>query len=418
MQISQQRLAYLLDAYSNGRASEDEVNELLDWARASNDPKPLNDFVQQLIDQYDPNEPTQHVDWEALYERIQRERGPAGISDASLNTRQLPVERLPIRRISWFRATAAAAILLIATTIVLYRYNKPAGTHQVATKPTTKPATPATPDIQPGADGAILTLANGQKIVLDSAGNGTLATQGNTSLHNEHGQLSYNSTNAQPTGAQQTDAQQNEVLYNTITTTRGKQYQLRLADGSKVWLNASSSLKFPTAFTGDSRTVEVTGEAYFEVAPDASKPFKVHLRDSKEILVLGTNFNVNAYEDEGAIRTTLVDGSVKIMGRLLHPGEQAQVGQNSINVTEKINIDEIVAWKEGLFLMKKADVASIMRQIARWYDVEVVYKGNIPSGRISGDIPRNMALSKVLEVMELSGIHFKVEGKKVIVSPG
>lgn len=396
MHISQQRLAYLLDVYTSGRASEDEINELLDW-----------------VDNHeDPAEPAPNVDWEALFQRIQDENSAAPLT--------------PIRRIPWLRAIAAASLLLIASAVFLHKYNNTASKPIVAAKPQPSPSPEI--DVPPGTDGAILTLANGQKIVLDSAGNGALTTQGNTSLHNEHGRLSYISSGTRP-GEGQVGAQPGEVLYNTITTTRGKQYQLNLSDGSRVWLNASSSIKFPTAFNTTTRTVEVNGEAYFEIRSDATRPFKVVLSDGEEIQVLGTHFNVNAYDDEALTRTTLLEGSIKIVtqaagaqrqSRLLQPGDQAQVAHNNganIRVTPNTDLEETIAWKEGLFLMKKADVSYIMRQIARWYDVEVVYKGGAPAGRISGDIPRNMSLSKVLEVMELSGVHFTVEGKKVIVSP-
>jgi len=414
MRISQQRLAYLLEVYTSGKASEDEINELLDWAH----------------DSEDPAEPMPAVNWEALFQRIQQENEKAVIHP-------LPAKRLPIRRISWISALVAASVLFAISAIFLYRYNSSNPGSAVASKP--QPAAAPKTDIKPGADGAILTLANGQQIVLDSAGNGTLAIQGNTSLHNEHGQLSYNS-NSHSSGNNSSGSQgkggaeAGEMLYNTITTTRGKQYQLRLADGSRVWLNAGSSIKFPTTFNAATRSVQVTGEAYFEISPNPSQPFVVHLNDGEEIQVLGTHFNVNAYDDEALTRTTLLEGSVKVLtpatgsqsqnpqrlSRILRPGDQAQVAHNSesnIKVTPNTDLDETIAWKEGIFLMKKADVAYIMRQIARWYDVEVVYKDGVPAGRISGDIPRNMSLSKVLEVMELSGVHFKVEGKKVIVSP-
>jgi len=206
-----------------------------------------------------------------------------------------------------------------------------------------------------------------------------------------------------------------------MTTTNGKQYQLQLSDGSKIWLNAASSVTYPTAFTGNERKITITGEAYFEIAHDAKKPFTVSAH-GMDVEVLGTHFNVNAYDDEENTSTTLLEGSVKIKNRqattLLTPGQQLQLNKDGkINLVRDADVQEAVAWKDGLFIMKKAAIPSIMRQIARWYDVEVAYSNGVPAGRISGDIPRNMNLSKVLEVMELSGVHFMITGKKVLVTP-
>jgi len=204
-----------------------------------------------------------------------------------------------------------------------------------------------------------------------------------------------------------------------LSTPRAAQYQLVLPDGSKVWLNAASSIHYPTAFAGKERKVEITGEAYFEVAQDARLPFIVKT-NGMEVKVLGTHFNVNAYEDEAMVRTTLLEGAVLMTKdaatALLQPGEQAQLTKaGDLKLVHNADIAEAVAWKNGLFQLNSADVPAIMRQMARWYDVEIVYEEGVPDGHISGKVPRGMNLSQVLEIFEVSGVHFKIEGRKIIV---
>jgi transmembrane sensor len=213
--------------------------------------------------------------------------------------------------------------------------------------------------------------------------------------------------------------------YNTISTPRGGQYQVLLPDGSKVWLDAASSLRFPTAFTGGERLVELTGEAYFQIAGDASRPFKVHIPStSTEIQVLGTDFNVAAYAEEGDIRTTLIGGAVRVTAAgkaaVLEPGQQARVtegGTAALNVVSGVHTDDVIAWKNGLFKFEEASIQSIMRQVARWYDVDVVYDGKVDQQFI-GTIPRQVQLSTLLKILESTGwVHFMIQGKKVTVTP-
>lgn len=274
----------------------------------------------------------------------------------------------------------------------------------------------------PGTEGAILTLADGKQIILDSAANGSLAVEGRTKVINKDGQLVYEIEGRVP------DA----LLYNTMTTPKGKQYQLVLADGSKVWLNAASSIRYPTAFAGTERRVEITGEAYFEIAHHADKPFKVSV-NGMEVQVVGTHFNINAYEDEAAMQTTLLQGSVKITTnnhtRILSPGQQAQIsttlshpvqqkpGDENIKVVKDADLDAVMAWKNGYFSFSQTDLQTVMRQIARWYDVEIVYAGTIPDRRFGGEIARNTNASQVLKILEESKVYFRIEGKKIIVLP-
>jgi ferric-dicitrate binding protein FerR (iron transport regulator) len=265
-------------------------------------------------------------------------------------------------------------------------------------------------DLAPGGNKAILTLANGAKINVCAIQNGALTAQPGTQIIKQNGQLAYEvSANSNST----------KISYNTLTTPKGGQYHLILADGTNVWLNAASSLKYPTAFTGSERVVELTGEAYFEVVHNSKQPFKVKTAN-QTIQDIGTQFNVNAYDDEEASATTLVEGSVKIYdakrAMLIKPGQQYLLKSNSIaEVKSDVDIDEIVAWKNGMFQFDHADIKTIMRQISRWYNVDVEYQGQIPSSTYHGRISRNSNASAILKILQLSGIDFTIEGRKIIV---
>jgi ferric-dicitrate binding protein FerR (iron transport regulator) len=265
-------------------------------------------------------------------------------------------------------------------------------------------------DVSPGKTGAILTLATGQKILLDSALNGSVAQQGNVSVIKKNGELVYSIV-----------GNDTDIVYNTMTTPNGRQFNLVLADGSKVWLNAASSITFPTKFIGKERRVTITGEAYFEVAHNAAMPFIVE-KGNASVLVLGTHFNVNAYDDENEISVTLLEGSVKVrigsINNTIKPGQQAQFKKDGkIILVSDVDIDNVVAWKNGRIHFQGANIESVMRQMSRWYDVEIVYNKKLDD-LFYADIPRTTMLSDVLKALELTkGVHFKIEGKKVIVIP-
>jgi ferric-dicitrate binding protein FerR (iron transport regulator) len=240
--------------------------------------------------------------------------------------------------------------------------------------------------------------------------NGTIQ-HGSAKINKQGGLLIYNALASYKSGK--------KVLYNTLSTPRGGQYQVVLPDGSKVWLNAESSLHFPTAFTGNQREVTLTGEAYFEVAKYMEKPFRVKV-DGMSINVLGTHFNVNAYSDENTIKTSLLEGSVKIikgnLSELLKPGYQAVLNkkQDKIRITDA-DMDGVMAWKNGLFQFDGADINNIMHEIGRWYNVEIVYSGKVPTRTFEGKISRDAELSEVLRILELSKVKFSVVGRKIIV---
>jgi len=253
-------------------------------------------------------------------------------------------------------------------------------------------------DVSPGGDKATLTLADGSTIVLDEAQNGTLAQQGNAKVIKLDGKISYDPTNKNS----------KEIVYNTISTPSGGQYQLELADGSKVWLNATSSIHFPTAFIGRERKIEITGEAYFEIAKNRDMPFIVAINGA-EVQVLGTHFNINAYGDEDDVKTTLLEGSVKFVN-----GATTNI---LVKIVNEVNVDEVVAWKNGLFAFENAAIETVMRQLARWYDVEVEYRGKTDDLFIA-EMRRNIKLSDALKALELTGkVRFEINGKKIIVMP-
>ena len=267
-------------------------------------------------------------------------------------------------------------------------------------------------DVLPGGNKAILTLSDGYVISLDDAKNGQLAQQGNVQIAKlGNGQVAYSVI----------EGKQSEVVFNTLTTPRGGQFRLTLPDGSQVWLNSASSVKYPTAFIDRQRKVEISGEAYFEIAHNPSKPFIVSV-NGMNVKVLGTHFNINAYDDEASVKTTLLEGSVSLnkadVVATLTPGQQAQLGNSGkIKVIDNVDIDQVVAWKNGYFSFNRADLQTVMRQIARWYDVDISYEGKIPERQFGGKIDRNSNASEVLKILRETKVNFRIEGKKIIVTP-
>jgi transmembrane sensor len=407
----EQRISFLLQQRLEQKLTTAEAEELLTVLQNPEYDTIVTDILQQLAvsQQQGPAfDPVVLQQWVQGIVAIDKHLGGVVGNEAGAR----PVHRVNFLRTAWFRY-AAILLLLIGAGTLFYtrRIHKEAITRQELSK---------VPDVAPGGNKAVLTLSDGSLIVLDSAGNGTLTQQGSTRvIKSGAGQLAYEA------GAGDKPTASGKIEYNTVSTPRGGQYQVELPDGSKVWLNASSSLHFPTAFPGRSREVEITGEAYFEVAKDVNKPFYVKV-NGQSVEVLGTQFNINAYTDEPLIRTTLLEGSVRITNgksvAKLAPGQQAKVpnplsGTEGIKVVNDADLEEAMAWKNGLFHLTSADIGTIMRQLVRWYDVEVDFEGGIPSGHITGEVPRSTSLAKVLKVFETSGVHFRIEGRKIIVTP-
>lgn len=378
----------LLDRYLSGNCTEEEQALLESWhlSRTAS----LNEDLSMEDRSHDLDE---------VWERLELpEEGP--------------------RRISLWPKLAAAAVLLLSLSagIIFYLSKTPVNSdaEQLAVAKT----------IVPGGNRAILTLDNGTEISLSDAKNGSLASQSGVNISkSKDGRLVYHLSNVNKPNS-----------YNTITTPYGGQYQVVLPDGTNVWLNSGSSLRFPLTFDHlNERKVELKGEAYFEVAKQLKEekgkqervPFIV-MTDKQEVEVLGTHFNVNAYTDEPAIRTTLLEGRVKVSepakvkeGVLLKPGEQA-VLKDRLSVL-KVNTEEVMSWKNGLFLFNDTDLKSVMRQASRWYNVDVVYDGNIPPTLFTGEVPRSVNAAAFLEMLRYLNVKFKIEKQtntrnKIVVS--
>lgn len=373
------RLHFLLQQYKNNHASPEELEALRDLL---NDPSFEKEAIQWLE--------------QRLYETPEaigysEERLHAILASIRSGEASIPAKKVRfMRRYGW----AAAAVILVMVGLMQYWFRA-----EVSPKIT---VSPPSVDIAPGHSGAVLHLSDGSTVVLDSAQNGTVAILGKVQAIKEDGTLKY-------TGST------NEEIYHTVSTNKGRQWQMTLADGTKVWLNAASSIRYPLSFTGNERSVEITGEVYFEVTHNEARPFKVKVR-GQVIEDLGTIFNVNAYADEDALRTTLLEGAVRIGGVTLKPGEQGAIKDGSLKISP-VNTEHVVAWKNGFFSFKKTPLKEVMLQLARWYDVEVAYEGNIPDMKFGGKINRNSNASQVLTILEESNIHFKIQGKKIIVMP-
>jgi len=319
-----------------------------------------------------------------------------------------PAHRVHFLKKPWLRY--AAVFLLMAGGILYFFINSHSNSKITRTMNFASAA--LQPDVKPGGNVATLILADGRTILLDSAADGELAHQGATRvLKLDDGALAY----------QAEAAAGGEMLYNTIRTPRGGQYQIRLPDGTKVWLNAATSLKFPVSFKGaDRRDVEVSGEAYFEVAADKDKPFYVKSGQGL-IQVLGTSFNVNAYEDENGERATLLSGRIKVAhgnsAVLLSPGEQAVVN-GDISVNRNADAEQVLAWKNGLFNFRDKNLHDVMRQLSRWYNIDVQYENDVPDIVFEGEMTRNENLGFVLKTLQNFGVHFRMEeGKRLVVMP-
>lgn len=315
------------------------------------------------------------------------------------------------RSFLWKAAAAAVALVLCVGALVYYN-----DARQPAAAMAGSPADSTSLDVLPGSNKAFLTLADGRDIILDHASPGLLTTEGNTRIIKEEGdRLSYEVASGHEIPA---------TAFHTLRTPRGGQYHLELPDGTKVWLNAASSIVYPVQFTGStSRNVRIEGEVFFEVAKQyygGNKiPFVVTTGDVS-VEVLGTQFNINAYSDEKDIKTTLLEGSVKIStpksSSLLNPGHEASVASAAADIRiSKANTDQAVAWKNGYFQFRQASLEEIMRQLSKWYDIDVRYEGKPVGKMFSGEIPRSATLLEVLEILELSQIQLRIAGKEIII---
>lgn len=405
----------ILEKYLEGRCTVEEIEWVEQWYASFDNELPLFED-EKCAEALELQEAAKTVINELISHSKQQSNNEAGGDDLEI------FEISTTRRFLTFTRVAAAILIILTTGILLYymRNSTPAPIANAI-----KPGLQRKNAIVPGGSKALLTLADGSTIILDSAGSGALAIQGNTKVVKlADGRIIYDASQKVAGGKQQ-------VAYNVLSTPRAAQYELILPDGTKVWLNAASSIKYPTAFTGKERVVEITGEVYFEVAkvfahhsgPGNNKqekvmPFRVKAK-GMDVEVFGTHFNVNAYDEEQTIRTTLLEGSVKVISGsrqvFIKPGEQAKLYTSGALNIEHANLSETIAWKNGLFQFENASIQTVMRQVARWYDVEVVYEGQVTTDRFQGKLYRNTDISQLLKILELSGARFKIEGKKIIV---
>jgi ferric-dicitrate binding protein FerR (iron transport regulator) len=392
--MGHERVHYLLKRYVDNCASGEEMEEMFALLRSAGGEAALKELVAETFNEEVAQDLTGQ-DWDRIWQAINKEA---------------IASRRPVRMLSVWKGVAAAVLLAVAA----------GAAYWMVVKKERRSVVPAVAkktinDVAPGGNKAVLTLGNGSTIVLDNAHAGMLAQQGGTDvLKLDAGALAYNSGGNE--GA--------EVMYNTIATPNGGQYQVILPDGSKVWLNAASSLRFPTRFTGKERSVELTGEAYFDIAHNKGMPFRVKLPENgMDVEVLGTEFDVMAYANEQSSHTTLVSGKVNVISdhviQALEPGKQAIVDKQSKNVhVTDANVEQVVAWKNGLFRFRETGIRELMRQVERWYNVEVVYETEGKDQDFTGVVSRNQPVSALLQTLELTGtVHFRIEGKRIIVLP-
>lgn len=402
------RIKYLLERYEQNQASEAETTELFAWAE---NPEGLESFKNDFASGIKTNEEIEleRREWDPVVRSI--------ILSLPNETQDLEPALQASSSFGWRRWIAVAAVLLVASLggwFLVSRMNQP------STPPTAEQRFKN--DVQPGNQRAFITLADGRKLFLDNqAQAGTVAREGSVAVQKtKKGEIVYQ---AQPGNAQ------DPLKYNTLTNPRGSQViSLTLADGSRVWLDAASSITYPTAFTGTQREVTVTGQVYLEIAQKAAQPFIVRQPGSSTTIeVLGTQFNIMAFENEAAVKVTVLQGSVGVSRQalanqyrtVLKPGEQAVVQQGqpngAIELVKNADLEEVMAWKNGVFKFQNASLDQLMKQVARWYDLDVVYEYR-PDQHFVSTIPRNISAAQLFKILEATGsVHFKIDGKKVTV---
>ncbi|HEX9512368.1 MAG TPA: FecR domain-containing protein [Puia sp.] len=401
---SDNRLSYLYRQYVSKSCTPEELQEFFEYVRDPAYKQALEAMAEEHLETLQAPANLPAIDWEHMYrsvvplEELSRLSSISREADTGVDTGRSRKGRVA----SLFTLSRVAAAVMI---IVLCG----GGYFFLTRRPHRSPeGTIAKKDVTPGYSKATLTLSNGATITLDSVHTGLLTRQGNAAVVNSNnGQLAYNVS----------PEKQTTVLYNTLTTPRGGQYQLTLPDGTKVWLNAASSLIYPTAFSGDERTVQMTGEAYFEVTHDKKRPFKVKV-GGQTIEDIGTQFNVNAYADEPVQTTTLLEGAVRVGGHVLKPGEKASVAVSGTIHVSKGDPEQAIAWKNGLFDFTDTDLQTVMRQLARWYNVDIKYEGKIPERQFTGMIGRSLTLTQVLKGLTRESVQYRIEeGNHLIITP-
>lgn len=390
------RVVYLIDQYTNGSLTTAEQAE---WeALLQSDPEGtvMKQALEQMMEAATPTSKLDIPHWEKLAEQI--------ISvDKVTITGEKQDSPLPVVRslkTTWWRY--AAAIIILAG-IGTWLWMKNGDQQEVAKNEQQRP--PAQDTVMPGSNKAVLTLSNGSTVQLTPQAK----------------EIKEAGTNIRSTGSELAYGKTDSMVLNTLSTPRGGQYQLTLADGTRIWLNAASSITFPTAFTGQERAVQVTGEVYFEVAKNAKMPFKVKLNGGAAVEVLGTHFNINAYPDENAVATTLLEGAVRIRtsraSQILKPGQQAQLyGHEKIDIINHADLGQVMAWKNGTFNFNNMELPAMMRQLERWYDITVTWEGPVPALNFRGEMDRGVQLSGVLRILSDFGIKGTLRGRTLVLT--
>jgi ferric-dicitrate binding protein FerR (iron transport regulator) len=401
--MDQSNLKELLRRYLNDTLSEEELQQLIAHLRSGEQDVIFRQVIGESLASDEFTTPVEKERKDGIYRLMMRnanEIEAPELQQVVEDSRHRIIKLTILKKI----AVAAAVVLMVGVSLYFAGRRLSPPPVMVANSDLHRPE-----NRHAGSNKAILTLADGSNIALDSTTAATLTSQGGTRVSNlPGGILAYNAENMAAA----------KVAYNTVATPKGGQYQVMLPDGSKVWLNAASSLHFPTVFTGTERVVTLTGEAYFEIAANELKPFRV-IAHGTEIKVLGTHFNVNSYPDEGTVNTTLLQGSVMVESNgksaLLKPSQQAQAGEK-IKVLDNVDTEMLMAWKSGRFSYNNTALETIMRQVSRWYDVEVVFEEKI-TDTYSMDIGRDVPLEKLFRYLERSGgVHFSIQGRKITVT--
>lgn len=382
----------LLAGYLLNLTDKAQLKELL--AFAAEDPAAFDRLLQDEAVKELAAGIAEHTDVPEAVSKRMRQKLLGAIAERQDEKAGQPKSRLlPL----WIKYAAAASIVLLAGLggFYLLRSGHPRPMQAAVTEKI---------DVAPGRQGAVLTLSDGRKVLIDSAGHTVIPRQGASSVTLSKGAVEYAVNAGQPAA----------TVYNTITTAYGRQFQLVLPDGTHVWLNSGSSLRYPTAFNGKERTVELTGEGYFDVVHNSRQPFRVTV-NGHTVRDIGTAFNINAYSDEAAIRTTLVTGAIQIGGTLLKPGQEAVIGSTGIKVRQA-DIEQALAWKSGLFNFDGADLPTVLRVLARWYNLKVRYEGEVPVRHFGGELSMDLNLSEVLGFLEKLHVDFRMENGTLVVS--
>lgn len=402
-----EKILSLINKHRDLTLSQEEENELRSWLAESEENRSL---FAELTDQTvlaDKLKAYAQVNSEAIWEKTVQQIDPA--------SKVVPL--YGVQR-PWLKIATAAAVVL-ALSVTGWLYFKPAANQPVAEK---QPVGETKEEITTAISKVTLTLSDGKKIVLDNPSQQQKIAQGNMIISRANGQIAYNSAK----GASENDpiANGSTVLYNTVSTPKGRQFQVILPDGSIVWLNAASSLRFPIAFAGGERNVSLTGEAFFEVAHLTNKPFKVAIEDGSTVEVLGTRFNINAYTDDALVKTTLLQGSVKLTTKvaaqqLLKPGQEVLVDKSGkVEGVNEVGVDmtKAVPWRAG-YISLEQDVKSVMQEIGRWYNLKIEYAGKIPTKSLKGQISRGYTIKDVLTILQDQGIALKYDekGQKIVL---